>query len=52
MEPTYTRDQIRDGFKKWLDRIAGLNLKDADDPDELADYLVEVMNEKPQADPI
>lgn len=52
MDKTYTKEQIRDGFAKWLGRIKGLDLKEADNPDELADYLVEVMDEEPQPEPL
>lgn len=45
MEQTYTKAQIRAAFDLWLKRCEGISLPDAKDPDELADYLVEIMEE-------
>ena len=48
-DDTFTRDQIRDGFAKWIERCKGQEWPEASDPNICADYLVEVMKEAPDA---
>jgi hypothetical protein len=45
MPEKWTRDEIRAAFALWLKRCEGKDIPDADDPDVLADYLVELMRE-------
>lgn len=46
---SYTREQIRDAFAKWITRARDAqweNLEEAQDADVSADYLVELMEER------